>query len=241
MDTLPLSVLVAPYSIQVVSHVLHATSGLSVAVLRGQVPLSDVDPRAIVDLVVMDVAMAQAQAPSHLEDMRSRWPSSLAICMNVPSEATASHLLDCGADIALCGDISATFARSVLRAAARRMHWAHAKQRMSFGDLVLDRDERRVWCAGSTVALTAREFQLLEHLFLNAGRIVSHRELSASAWRTDPTITSNGLAVYVGYLRRKLARSQSIRLVTIRGRGYSLTRSAQATRPQHVMEVSHSG
>ena len=227
---LPLTVLAAPSC--GVAEVLVATAlgDVRVDLLRTTASLTSIDPRAFVDLAVLDVNALDADAYSALDDVRLRWPSAYVICLNVASDTEAAALLELGADSALCGDESTNVLSSVIRAAARRLLRAHAELRITFGDLVLDREARRVWCAALPVALTEREFRLFEHLLLNAGHIVTHRGLAACAWRIDPAIKSNGLAVYVGYLRRKLRRSVLTTLITLRGQGYGLVLRGEARR-----------
>jgi DNA-binding response OmpR family regulator len=69
------------------------------------------------------------------------------------------------------------------------------------------------------VALTPREFTLLEYLIRNAGRVVSKTEILDHVW--DPAVETdpNAVEVYVGYLRRKLGHAA---LETVRGVGYRL-------------------
>ena len=95
--------------------------------------------------------------------------------------------------------------------------------RIAFGDLVYDRESRRVWCAGREVQLTPRELRLFDILFLRAGAPVSAETLYDYVWREDGTHTSNSLAVYVGYLRRKLTGSRVAVVETLRGQGYRLS------------------
>jgi DNA-binding response OmpR family regulator len=222
LASIPLTILVTPPCVDLVSLVLEASRDFQVNLLQLDASLSGVDPRAVVDLAILNLKETDADAPAPLNEIRTRWPSALIICLNVASEAAASRQLESGADFALSSDTASSFAFNVLRAAARRLNRANAALRITFGDLVFDRDARRVWCANSPVMLTEREFQLFEHLFLHADHIVSYRALTARAWRADPTINSNALAVYVGYLRRKLKRSRLTTLIAVRGEGYGL-------------------
>lgn len=220
--TVPLSVLVAPSCSAVIAGVSDVLRKTPAALVSANPPLNEVDPRLAADLVILDVSQLDAARDVCLRAARTRWPSALIICLNVATEALASQLLDVGADIALRADVSGEYVRGILSAAGRRLNHAHAELRITFGDLVFDKEAHRVWCAGVPVALTERELRLFQHLLLHAGRIVSQAALAASAWRVDPTISSNGLAVYIGYLRRKLARSRLTELVTVRGEGYGL-------------------
>ena len=87
------------------------------------------------------------------------------------------------------------------------------------GDVRLDPATRQVTVAGDPVALTPREFGLLEYLLRRPGRVVTKIEVLDHVWDAAADVNPNAVEVYVGYLRRKLGR----RLVeTVRGVGYRL-------------------
>jgi DNA-binding response OmpR family regulator len=111
-----------------------------------------------------------------------------------------------------------------IAAAFRRARIASTQLRVAFGDVVYDREARRVWCAGEEVMLTPRELRLFDILFVRAGAPVSVNTLQDFVWKEDFPRESNALAVYVSYLRRKLSASRLATLESIRGVGYRLTR-----------------
>ncbi len=88
------------------------------------------------------------------------------------------------------------------------------------GDLVLDVPRRKAHRGEREIPLTAREFQLLEYLARNAGRVISRTDLWEEVWGGD-TPDSNVVDVYVRYLRNKLGRSPDL-IRTVRGGGYVL-------------------
>ncbi|MFV2084440.1 response regulator transcription factor [Micromonospora sp. LOL_021] len=126
--------------------------------------------------------------------------------------------LDCGADDYLTKPFSYVVLLARLRALLRR----GAPQRpavLTAGDLSLDPARRRVTRADAEVALTAREYALLEYLMRRAGEVVSKIELLDHVWDASVDTAPNAVEVYIGYLRRKVGRD---RLETIRGAGYRL-------------------
>jgi DNA-binding response OmpR family regulator len=126
--------------------------------------------------------------------------------------------LDCGADDYLTKPFSYVVLLARLRALLRR----GAPQRptvLTVGDLSLDPARRRVNRAGLEVALTAREYALLEYLMRHAGEVVSKTELLDHVWDASMDTAPNAVEVYVGYLRRKIGREL---LETVRGAGYRL-------------------
>ena len=91
------------------------------------------------------------------------------------------------------------------------------------GDLVVRPDSRTATRGGAEIALTAREFALLEHLAAAEGRVVSKTELLSHVWGGLAHDDPNVVEVYVGYLRRKIDQPFGRHsLVTVRGAGYRL-------------------
>jgi two-component system OmpR family response regulator len=91
------------------------------------------------------------------------------------------------------------------------------------GDLALDPATRRVTRAGDEIALTPREFAVLEVLIRRRGEVVPKAEIVAHVWDTNEDVDPNVVEVYVGYLRRKLdAPYGKAALQTVRGVGYRL-------------------
>ena len=87
----------------------------------------------------------------------------------------------------------------------------------------LDRSRHGVQINGDLIELTRTEFQLLELLMLNPNRVLPHSLIYDRVWGYDFGPASNGLRVYVGYLRRKLEEAGARPLIhTIRGVGYVL-------------------
>jgi two-component system response regulator MprA len=90
-------------------------------------------------------------------------------------------------------------------------------------DLKIDPTARRVWRAGTEIALSRTEYDLLELLARNAGIVLDHSTVYDRIWGYDFGPGSKNLAVYIGYLRRKLEVPDSQPLIhTVRGVGYSL-------------------
>jgi DNA-binding response OmpR family regulator len=77
--------------------------------------------------------------------------------------------------------------------------------------------------SGQVSELTSREFALLEFLLRRAGIVVSREQLLEHVWADEQPGSPNIVDVYIGYLRRKLERPKSPRLIrTVRGEGFVL-------------------
>jgi two-component system response regulator MprA len=116
----------------------------------------------------------------------------------------------------LVARVRALLRRSVLRTQAERLH---------VGDLTLDPVTREVWRAARRIALTQREFALLEYLMRNTARPLSRVAIAAHVWKQTlgDADTTNIVDVYVAYLRKKLeVGDEPSMLHTVRGVGYVL-------------------
>jgi DNA-binding response OmpR family regulator len=132
--------------------------------------------------------------------------------------------LDLGADDYLVKPFSFDELLARLRAVIRRRYGAPANL-VRVGDLELDAGARTVRRSGQAVALSAREFALLEYLARRRGQVVSRTEIWAHVYDFAAEPSSNVIDVYVGYLRRKLGDGEAgaARLIhTHRGLGYSI-------------------
>jgi DNA-binding response OmpR family regulator len=90
-------------------------------------------------------------------------------------------------------------------------------------DIEVDLLTRRVLRAGTPVVLSTTEFELLVHLMRYHGRVLSREQILGAVWGYQHDPATNIVDVYVGYLRRKLRRSDSPAPIhTVRAVGYRL-------------------
>ena len=89
------------------------------------------------------------------------------------------------------------------------------------GGLELNRLQQSLECGEEAIALSRREFGLLEYLMLNRGRCVSRATLLERVWSASEAGNTNVVDVYINYLRRKLGPSASL-IETVRGQGYRI-------------------
>ena len=109
-----------------------------------------------------------------------------------------------------------------LRALTRR-NGTKPKQVLQLADLELNLDRKTVTRAGQRIDLTTREYSLMEYLMLNKGKIISRVDISERVWSLDFDSSTNVIDVYVSYLRKKIDKGFSTKLLhTIVGMGYVL-------------------
>jgi two-component system, OmpR family, response regulator len=110
-----------------------------------------------------------------------------------------------------------------LEALGRRSETIAKDTILRVGDLVIDLISRTANRGGKDIPLLPREFQLLEYLVRNEGRIVSRAMLLQHVWDLHFDPSTNIIDVYVGRVRRKVDDQQTYPLIhTVRGMGYSL-------------------
>ena len=130
--------------------------------------------------------------------------------------------LDAGADDYLVKPFALDELLARLRALERRAP-ANGQERgeLRFGDLVIDRDAMTCRRGRREIQLSRTEYQLLELLMANQGKVLSRDVIFDKVWGYDFGPESNSLDVYVGYLRRKLEADGEPRIIhTVRGVGY---------------------
>lgn len=109
-----------------------------------------------------------------------------------------------------------------LRALTRRSG-TKPKQILRLADLELNLDTKTVTRAGQRIDLTTREYSLMEYLMLNKGKIISRVDISERVWSLDFDSSTNVIDVYISYLRKKIDKGFSTKLLhTIVGMGYVL-------------------
>ncbi|MCF1599972.1 response regulator transcription factor [Streptomyces muensis] len=192
------------------------------------------------DVLVLDVMMPGIDGLQVCRVLRAegdRTPILMLTALVETQDRIAG--LDAGADdyVVKPFDVEEVFAR--LRALLRRTSDTHApapvdvpKQTVApeppgrlieAAGLRMDPQARRVWRGGRELELTRTEFELLELLVRNAGIVLDHATIYDRIWGYDFGPGSKNLAVYVGYLRRKLDEPGAPQLIhTVRGVGYVL-------------------
>lgn len=171
------------------------------------------------DAMILDVMLPRLSGYELVRRLRAEqhWLPVLMLSAK-DGEYDQADGLDCGADDYLTKPFSYVVLLARLRALLRR----GAPERptvLAVGDLRLDPARRQVTQADAEVALTGREFALLDYLMRRPGQVVSKTELLDHVWDASVETAPNAVEVYIGYLRRKLGRD---RLETIRGAGYRL-------------------
>lgn len=131
--------------------------------------------------------------------------------------------LETGADDYVVKPYSVVELMARLRTQLRRTRPATMGERLSWGDIVLDASEHRVFRAGHPLHLGPTEFRLLSTLMEKPGRVWTREQLLDRVWGRDIYVDSRTIDVHVGRLRKVLmAQGGDNPVRTVRGTGYAL-------------------
>jgi DNA-binding response OmpR family regulator len=171
------------------------------------------------DLVVLDLRLPDGFGLELCRELRAEG-STVPILLLTALSQVASRVegLDAGADDFLGKPFAVAELRARVRALGRR---GALPRGLTFArdEVVLDFAGRHASRSGQVVAITAREWAILEMLARRASRVVSRLDLLESVWGEATETAAGSLEVLVGRLRRKLG-ADLIR--TLRGEGYAL-------------------
>ena len=175
------------------------------------------------DSVVLDIMLPGMSGYRVCQELRAaeNWVPVLVLSAK-DGEYDQADALDLGADDYLTKPFSYVVLAARLRALLRRGA-APRPAVLLCGDLSLDPAARVVQRGAASVALTAREFALLEFLMRRAGQVIAKSDLLAHVWEAEDISDLNVVEVYVGYLRRKIdVPFERHAVQTVRGAGYRL-------------------
>lgn len=170
---------------------------------------------------VLDLGLPRMDGIDVLRSVR-RAGVELPILVLTARDAVPDRIrgLDVGADDYVVKPIDLHELGARLRALVRRAH-GRPSERLQAQNVVLEPASRTVYRDGVPVTLSAREFDLLHVLMLNAGRVLSREQIEQHLYSWGQEVESNAVEVHVHRLRSKLG-SDLIR--TVRGVGYVLMR-----------------
>jgi two-component system response regulator MprA len=184
------------------------------------------------DVVILDVMMPGVDGLGVCQVLRAEG-NRVPILMVTARTETADRVagLDAGADdyVPKPYDIEEVLARvrALLRRADTNLVPASQPEAgpdapLEVGPVQLNPAARRAWSHGSEVSLSRTEFDLLELLMRNAGIVMEHHVIYDRIWGYDFGPESKNLAVFIGYLRRKLDVPGDSLIRSVRGVGYTM-------------------
>lgn len=175
------------------------------------------------DLIILDLMLPQTDGITICKKLRADKISTPIIMLTAKDSMQDKVTgLDSGANDYLTkpfafGELLARI-RVLLRKSTDKITTA-----LKMGDLELDLISHKVTRSGKEIALTSKEYTLLEYLMHNAGAVVTRTMISEHVWDINFDTFTNVIDVYINYLRNKIDAGHKKNLIhTVRGRGYIL-------------------
>ncbi len=177
------------------------------------------------DVVISDIILPHLSGIELCKQIRetgNQIPVILLSALSQPEDKVIG--LDAGADDYVSKPIDFNELLARLKALVRRSTLQPTPQKkLKFSDLELNLDTFEVFRGETKITLTPREFSLLEFFIKNQGRVLSKPEILEHVWNLDVEINTNVVEVYVNYLRNKVDKNFTPKLIhTHFGVGYIL-------------------
>lgn len=176
------------------------------------------------DAVVLDLMMPKVDGLTVLRTMRARGDRTPVLILTAKSEIDDKvEGLDLGANDYLTKPFDVKELMARIRAITRTQT-VSSDSTLRYGDLALDRTTYELSCGASSIRLANREFQLLELLMSNPGKVVGTELIFEKIWGLDSDAEISIIWVYISYLRKKFKSLQSrVQIRAMRNVGYSLS------------------
>lgn len=175
------------------------------------------------DAVILDIMMPKADGYQVLRSLRDAGKATPVLFLTArDSVSDRVKGLDSGANDYLVKPFSLEELSARLRAMTRTS-FGITSNLLSVADLSMDCAAHTVTRGGKEIALSAKEYALLEYLMHNEGIVLSREKIEDHIWNFDYEGGTNVVDVYISYLRKKIDGGQGQKLIhTIRGKGYVL-------------------
>lgn len=160
------------------------------------------------DLVLTDLAMPTSDGFELISAIRGMSRVPIIVLSVRGAEADKIRALDLGADDFVTKPFSVPELLARIRAHLRRVAGPPARI-LTFGELVIDLERRRVTRGSEEIRLTPTEYALLELLATNAGKPMFIEQIIARVWRGAPATTADTVRVHMSALRRKIEPNPS--------------------------------
>ncbi len=183
-------------------------------VMTGAEALAWGDP----DVVLLDLELPDTDGVQVCRKMRERSAAAIIVVTAHGEEPDRVMALDAGADDYLVKPFGLAELQARIRAVLRRVR--PGGELIRHGSLAIDLRTHRVTVDGQEISLTPKEFDILECLAADPGRVVSRQEILETAWDAHWYGPTKVLDVHVAALRRKLGAAGLIE--TVYGRGFRL-------------------
>lgn len=175
------------------------------------------------DVVLLTICLAGSEGLA----LPDRWlltPCDVPLLLIVSPDTTGNKVwgLESGADDCVGHSVDSRELHARIQALCRRKTGhVTTSSVLRIADLELNQSSRTAYRGDRRIDLLPRECSLLAFLLENKGRVVSKKEILANVWRISDPVKSNKIEVYINYLRFKIDRQSTVKLIhTVPGMGY---------------------
>lgn len=175
------------------------------------------------DAIILDLSLPKLDGLDVLRSLREKEIYTPVLVLTARSEITDKIKgLNLGADDYLTKPFDFDELLARLNSLIRRSK-NNPSPIIKIEDLEVNMDSKTVFRDNKEIKLSTGEYNLLEYLVLNKGKVISRTELTEHLYSIDFDLNSNVLDVYISYLRNKIDKNSDRKLIhTLRGAGYSI-------------------
>lgn len=175
------------------------------------------------DAIILDLSLPKIDGLDILKNLRQKQIHTPVLVLTARSEVSDKIKgLNLGADDYLTKPFDFDELLARLNSLIRRSK-NNPSPIIKIEDLEINLDSKTVFRNDNEIKLSIGEYNLLEYLVLNRGRVISRTELTEHLYSIDFDLNSNVIDVYISYLRNKIDKNSDRKLIhTLRGAGYSI-------------------
>jgi|SRR5581483_9634630 len=199
-------------------------NGYSVQIASDGISALELIKKIQPDLVVLDLGLPNMKGETVCLEVKKKYPETPVLVLT--AKDTISDIvegLNLGADDYMTKPFIADEFLARIKARLRNKKNNNTEKVVKVDDLELDNGTLTVKRSGKFIQLTPKEFNLLQYLMSNPGRILTREMILNRIWLYSPDIESRVVDVYMGYLRKKVDNGFKKKLVhSVRGFGYMI-------------------
>lgn len=174
-------------------------------------------------IIILDIGLPDMNGQQLCAKLRAKYDIPILALTGFQDIATRVEMLDLGVDDYLCKPFDIHELRARIDALARRRTKPQHSKLLTYNDLTIDSATHTVTRAGHTISLRRKEFEILEYLVSNQGRVVTRKMIMDQVWNADTKSWINTVDVHIKHLRDKIDKPFDVAYIkTAYGLGYKL-------------------
>jgi len=174
-------------------------------------------------IIILDIGLPDINGRELCAILRSKYDIPILALTGFQDIATRVEMLDLGVDDYLCKPFDIQELRARIQALGRRRTKPKVSERLTYDELVIDTMTHTVSRSGQDIRLRRKEYEILEYLVINQGRVVTRKMIMDHVWNADTKSWINTVDVHIKHLRDKIDKPfPEAYIKTAYGLGYKL-------------------